>query len=77
MRNLFAETPSEPQPVGTDPVPLGRTFVIGNPSVRRAQSIFLGGRLWQLAPGDYQAGDRVEVIDCDAENRLIVRVVKA
>jgi membrane protein implicated in regulation of membrane protease activity len=74
MSNAFVEKLGG-EPIADAAVPLGRVFVMGSPSLRQLQSIFLGGRLWRIAPGDFQAGDRVEVIACDDEDRLVLRVI--
>jgi membrane protein implicated in regulation of membrane protease activity len=51
----------------TEEAVAGRSFVLGTPDNTGLFHIFLDGKVWNINPGPYRAGDRVHVTDVEGE----------
>lgn len=73
MTKFFDFSKDAPISTGTHGLD-GRAFVLGLPNRQGIYQIFLNGSLWRVAPGQYSAGDRVQVVAVEQDQLVVQRL---
>lgn len=67
----FRQKNRTPFPLENSPSVVGRSFILGLPDTRGWFHIALHNKLWNIEPGSYKAGDRVQVMAVDAQCLIV------